>query len=909
MILVTTRFPKIVEMVTKATDPIDLKGLEPDEFWIFFQVCVFGEIIQDEHDKEDLIDIGRQIASKLKCSPLAAKTVGWLLSKKPSREHWVEILEKKEWLNQKHGDDIIPALKISYDYLPFHLKKCFSYCALFPEDYKFDNLEISRFWISIGIIDSSGQNVKIEDIGSKYLDELLDNGFLMKGDDNYYVMHDLMHELSQSVSSKECAYISCSSFRADDIPSSIRYLSILIENNYIENFGEEMDKLKRRIDIGNLRSLMIFGEYRRASVVNVFKDTFREIEALRVLFIFMNSLNSLPLHFSKLVHLRYLKLKSPHYSEVCLPSMVSRFYHLRFLDLQNWNSSYALPKDISNLVNLCQFIARKEFQFNVPGVGKMKHLQELKEFHVKKESTGFELRELGQLEVLGGELNICGLENVRTGEEANGAKLTAKKNLIMLGLVWGVGQKFTGDDILDSLQPHSNLRELNIVNHGGASAPSWLCSKIQIKNLEVLHLEGVCWVTLPPIGQIYHLRKLKLKKIVGICQFGSDFIGGITEKSFKHLKEVEFDDMPELVEWVGGANSHLFSRLERISCNSCPKLTALPLSGWSCSSAQDNTIWFPNLCSLYAKACPKLCLPPLPHSSKLSSFQTDYLHYECTKLYIKMSSELAFHNLGEVEDLTINDAALISFADLQKLHPLRSIEIMRCQETFLRGLADGVVLHSVQSLKLQEFPLTRKSVPNLFKCFPGLSRLDVCASDEDHEEVVLQFPSTSSLRNVRFNRCKNLVLPVEDGGGFQDLLLMESVSIANCGRLFSQWSMREAAQSINPFPCCLKELDFWDESSTMAMALLSNLTSLTTLGLRGCKNLTVDGFNPLTTFNMTDLYVYNSRRDETEPYSIAVDLLAEVARTKPMPVGSIQLVRLQVDSISAVLVAPICSLL
>jgi hypothetical protein len=53
--------------------------------------------------------------------------------------------------------------------------------------------------------------------------------------------------------------------------------------------------------------------------------------------------------------------------------------------------------------------------------------------------------------------------------------------------------------------------------------------------------------------------------------------------------------------------------------------------------------------------------------------------------------------------------------------------------------------------------------------------------------------------------------------------------------------------------------------------------------------------------------VYNERDGETEPYSVAADLLAAVARTRTMPAGSFQLVSLWVDSISAVLVAPICS--
>ncbi|CAL4888695.1 unnamed protein product [Urochloa decumbens] len=832
MVLVTTRFPKIVIMVTKATDPIELHGLDPDDFWKFFQVCVFGEI-PDEHDKEDLIDTGRQIASKLKCSPLAAKTVGRLLSKKPSQDHWVEVLEKKEWLNQKHDDDIIPALKISYDYLPFHLKKCFSYCALFPEDYRFDSLETSRFWISVGIIDSRGQNDKIEDIGSKYLDELLDNGFLMKGDDDYYVMHDLLHELSQIVSAKECAYISSSSLRINGIPPSIRHLSIYMQDSCIDKVEEEMGKLKRRIDVANLRSLMIFGEYRQVRVVNILKETFKEMKDLRVLFIFLNSQNSLPHNFSKLIHLRYLKLKSPYYSKVCLPRAVSRFYHLKFLDLQDWKSSCELPKDISRLVNLCNFVvANKELHSNIPEVGKMKLLQELKRFHVKKESAGFELRELGQLEEVGGELEIYGLENVRTREEATEAKLMAKRNLIELDLVWSGGQLSVEDNILDCLEPHFNLRALNIVNDGGCTGPGWLCKNMHLKNLEALHLEGVSWSPLPPIGQMYHLRKLKLKNIVGLCHFGPDFIGGITEKSFSHLKKTEFADMPELVEWVGGANTHLFSRLEIIRCINCPKLNALPFSRCSSTTMQDNTIWFPNLCHLYTHGCMKLCLPPLPHTSMLSSFRTDYLQYYGTNLSIEMPCELAFHNLGEVESLSINNGSLISFSDLQKLHPLRSISIGRCEETFLRGLDGNSMLHSVQSLELEEFPVTSKSLSNLLKCFPALCHLTLSASEEDHdEEVVLQFPPSSSLRDVNLQGCKNLILPVEDGGGFQGLLSLESVSVDDCGKLLSRCSMGDAPFSFNAFPPYIKELHLRDEPSTAAMALFSNLTSLTKLEL------------------------------------------------------------------------------
>lgn len=126
------------------------------------------------------------------------------------------------------------------------------------------------------------------------------------------------------------------------------------------------------------------------------KDTFEEIKGLRVRFVPINTPQSLPNGFSNLIHLQYLKISSPYGLEMSLPSALSRFYHLKFLDLIGWYGSIKLPKDINRLVNLRHFGSSKELHSNIPEVGKMKCLQELKEFYVKKESVGFELRELGE---------------------------------------------------------------------------------------------------------------------------------------------------------------------------------------------------------------------------------------------------------------------------------------------------------------------------------------------------------------------------------------------------------------------------------------------------------------------------------------------------------------------------------
>nr|BAD20050.1 putative bacterial blight-resistance protein Xa1 [Oryza sativa Japonica Group] len=755
MVIVTTRFPSIAQMV-KTTKPIELQGLEDDEFFTFFEECIFGQEKPACYEDE-LIDIARKISKKFKGFPLAAKTVGRLLKNNLSQESWMEVHERNEWKNQQDGDGIMPALQISYDYLPFHLKKCFSYCSLYPEDYRFGNLEITYFWEALGIIAYGDQNNKADHVGLKYLNELVGNGFLMKeGDDSrpYYVMHDLLHDLARNISSQECIDISSYNFRSDSIPQSIRHVSITLQyDEYDQSFERELEKFKTKIDIVNLRTLMLFGKGN--ANMTFFKDLLKETRSLRVLFMHANSPESFPHDFFKLIHLRYLKLKIPYGVELSLPNAISRFHHLNFLDLGN--SICILPKDMNRLFNLHLFLARKELCSNIPGIGKMKYLQRLEEYHVKKEDIGFDLSELGDLTELGGELTIFNLENVATTEEGNQAKLQLKRNLRRLTLIWGAVQQTTGSDVLDGLQPHYNLRALGIINHGGPTGP-----------------EGISWRTLPPLGQLMHLEELTLINIAGMRQFGPDF-GGVTKKSFLHLKKIELVGLPELVEWVGGDHCHMFSKLLSIRCEDCPNLTVLLLPSFECSISDTkdiNTIWFPNLCSLKIRNCPRLSLPPLPHTSMLTCVtvkedDTDLMYFDGKSLRLnRYGSALAFHNLNKVEDMEIVDMPLVSWTGLQKLNSPRSMQ---------------------------------------------------------------------------------------------------------------------------------------------SMGLLSNLSSLTHLELVNCDNLRVDGFDPLTTCNLKEMAVYNSKNHHP---SIAADLFSVVAMMEVIPAGSFQqLEQLSVDSISAVLVAPICNLL
>jgi hypothetical protein len=598
-------------------------------------------------------------------------------------------------------------------------------------------------------------------------------------------LHDLMHELCQSISAEECLNISKLDFRADIIPQSVRHLSISIENQYDENFEEEMCKLTRRIDIANVRTLMIFRSYEER-ISKLLKDCFKEINSLRVLVIVVDSPESFPDRFSKLIHLQYLKISSTSWDRtLSLPSTLSRFYHLKVLDVDGWRGSSDLPADFCHLENLHYFCADSELQSNIRNVGKIKHLQNLKEFYVREESMGFELSELGALTELGGELILNNLEDVKTKDEAMAAKLRLKRNLKELTLYWNYYEP-TMDGILDALQPHSNLRVLKILDHGGTIGPTWLSLDIWLTSLETLTLDSVSWSTLPPLGNLPKLKVLILKRNSGICQFGPQY-GGAPGKCFMRLKTVLFHEMPELTEWVVEPNCHSFPSLEMIECVKCPNLQVMPFSAVSCT----------NLCKLKVSGCPKMSLPSMPHTSTLTDLVVEeagskVLTYDGKILVIRgYGGDVAFHNLENAEDVTIENGSHV-----EKLKVLKELAMDRCDGLLPEELNGSIVIRSVKSLRLDASQLTSKSLPKVLNCFPALSYLHIKAlhQDGDNEECVLQFPSSGSLQDLGLYDCKGLVfMPVENGGGIQeDNSLLKTLEISRCGKLFCRWPMGEA---------------------------------------------------------------------------------------------------------------------
>jgi len=607
-VLVTTRHPSVAAMVG-ASDCIKLEGLNKGTFWCLFKECAFG----DENYKGDrrLEKIGHQIAEKLKGNPLAAKTLGKVLRRRFDIDYWRRILETSEWKHSNDENDIMPALMISYKYLPFHLQRCFSYCAIFPKYHRYDKERLIHMWIAEDLIYSPDMHRRPEDIGTDYFNDLVDKGFLENQTEfsSLLVMHDLIHDLAQKVSTDESFTIENN--EPTDAPLLVRHVSVITERQYkteingkvhpnelfLQQFCNSFRKLQRR----SLSTLMLFGPH-DLGFAETFRQELNEVRSVRVLKLEMVffELNALIGNISAFFNLRYLELgcfyEGPRLE---LPEAICRLYHLEVLDIKkNWGVSTVLPRGICKLVNLRHLIAKKELHAKIPSIGKMVALQELEAFDVR-DSREFSLPQLKGLNQLRGSLSISSLYRVRR-EEAAEAKLCNKVYLTSLELSW---YSLSGSyiprrtvPILEDLVPPSGLRNLRIVAYRN-TLPSWLSSSVHLTSLRSIHLVNcLFWETIPHPQQFPVLQEMHLIKLprVGKIEVGPlktlelrmlQNLRQVTffdkEQSYANLQVLEVEGCPKLNEFLSqifmSSSEHRFLSLRRLQIKNDFILSTIPV--------------------------------------------------------------------------------------------------------------------------------------------------------------------------------------------------------------------------------------------------------------------------------------------------------------------------------------------
>ncbi|KAM3275031.1 hypothetical protein ACQJBY_043791 [Aegilops geniculata] len=482
MVLVTTRSLKVADHVG-TVKPFVLEGLPEGVLWEFFRMHGFGS---DNSDCNTVLaSIGRSIVSRLNGSPLGAKMLGRLLSLKLDPIYWRNILEselwklhheEKEMMFTHEGEEknsISPALKLSYQYLPFHLKCCLSFSSVYPRGYEFDVETLVDCWVAVGLVLPYGGMLAL-DVGHGYFQQLVNRSFFQKAPtSSRYIMHDLVYAMAQQISRHECFVIN----NREDlsrIPTNVRHLSILGDSGLKSSDLESLYMYK------TLRSVTCISMDSDIVTTSVAETWFSDLVNIRVLRFISCQLKELPENVGNLIHLRYLDISACDFDK--FPDSFWRLYKLEILDARNCKIR-DVPKDIIKLVNL-QRVRLKDDLIRelgcVPRVGNLVFLQEMPCFDVSDE-PGRRIQELKNMNHLRGVLEIGGLCSVMGMVQSAEAELDKKIYLNTLILSWhesirpekqNSGQEM---EVLEGLRPCSNIKHLEVKFYmGDGLHPSWL---------------------------------------------------------------------------------------------------------------------------------------------------------------------------------------------------------------------------------------------------------------------------------------------------------------------------------------------------------------------------------------------------------------------------------------------------
>ncbi|KAI8026486.1 putative disease resistance RPP13-like protein 1 [Camellia lanceoleosa] len=780
-IIVTTRDRDVASIMGTVQNHL-LQHLSDDDCWSVFEQHAFGNRSLDANP--NLVFIGRKIVGKCKGLPLAARTLGGLLRCKERDNEWEIVLNSKIWDLTEQGNEIPPALRLSYHHLPSHLKQCFAYCSILPKDYEFEEEELVFLWMAEGLLQQQNGKKQMEDLGVEYFCELQSRSFFQPssgGESSKFVMHDLINDLAQSVAGYTC-------FRLEDKlkdQEQCKKLKSARHSSFTQSEFDAIKKFETFYKAENVRtflplSLSKNGYCHLTSKVPL--DLLPKMKRLRVLSLKRYHIGDelIPKSIGDLKHLRYLNFSYTIIRTV--PESLGTLYNLQTLMLRGCPVLRKFPADMGNLINLrhLDMIDSNSLEEMPRGIGKLTSLQTLSNFIVMKDN-GFRISELGNLIHLGGKLCISGIENVVDPLDARGVCLNDKESIDVLTMVWssegldGLRNEMVETEVLDILKPYKKLKELYIRGYHGMSFPTWIGDPLYY-NMVCMKLQDCKNCTsLPPLGPLPSLKDLHIKGMSAVKHVGCEFYGQHCAKPFPLLETLCFENMSEWEDWyIFGIDKEVqtFTRVSKLSIKKCPKLVGMLSSNLSClktleiincpqllveassfvlpslTSLSMSDVWLPSL-PVLLETCNVLepssitCLDirnvSIPESLCNPSIDDEVMLANAMSKHLSSVTSLSIRKIQKL--------ALLPKWLTQGLKGLKELQISGCNELTTLWQNEAGLQHSLLALQI----LMISGCPQLVSLFEEDENVE---NEGQHQQEGV--PSMVRLENLYISNCEKL---------------------------------------------------------------------------------------------------------------------------------------------------------
>ncbi|XP_047947311.1 putative disease resistance protein RGA4 [Salvia hispanica] len=406
-------------------------------------------------------------------------------------------------------------------------------------------------------------------------------------------------------------------------------------------------------------------------------------------------------------------------------------------------------------------------------MGRLTNLRTLRYFAVG-ENKGYQIEELKSLNNLKGEVHISNLEKVRNKEEAAKANIHRKQNLSELVLSWSLEREgqINDENVLEGLQPHSNLKKLGIVGFKGNRFPSWTREMAvrdgPLENLTQLTLSSCSECReIPKLEHLKNLKSLSLIKLEKVVSIESPF-SNLMSFYIRDLKRLR-----SLPDWLFRKNQNL-SKLEITGCSELKKLP-------------DGLEMLHSLEELYITNCEKMTMIGNPDVREGQCILRVLRIVECIELMelpckmleswvpsleiLKMSELQSLKNLPMLVGCLAKSARLRKleigcvpqfmngcefkdwhFGSLQKLHldvsEEKSPDIEQKVDAILQGNCNSLTRLCLVGQQIWE------TVPKSIERLTGLSKLDL--QKLGIEELPEWFGNLVSLVQLNLSSCSKL---------------------------------------------------------------------------------------------------------------------------------------------------------